>query len=100
MDPWYKIATPCKELGEERISRIKAEQARGPDFLRLANNLSALYPEDSEEKRLTRALREHAGMVLRRLAGEAANTTPVMMLITQFGSGKTRTLVEIWGKNV
>lgn len=50
MDPWYKIATPCKELGEGRISRIKPEQGRGPDFLRLANDLSALYPNNKREK--------------------------------------------------
>jgi adenine-specific DNA methylase len=31
---------------------LKAEQARGSDFLRLANALSALYPKESEEKRL------------------------------------------------
>jgi hypothetical protein len=31
---------------------LKAEQDRGPDFLRLANALSALYPKGSEEKRL------------------------------------------------
>lgn len=35
---------------------IKAEQDRGPDFLRLANSLSALYPKDSEEKRLLDAM--------------------------------------------
>lgn len=35
---------------------IKAEQARGPDFLRLANALSALYPATSEEKRLLDAM--------------------------------------------
>ena len=56
MDPWYKIATPRKELGEGRISRIKAEQERGPDFLRLANDLSVLYPEVSEEKCLMDAM--------------------------------------------
>ena len=31
---------------------IRAEQERGPDFLRLSNALSALYPKGSEEKRL------------------------------------------------
>ena len=31
---------------------IDAEQDRSPDFLRLANALSALYPRGSEEKRL------------------------------------------------
>jgi putative DNA methylase len=35
---------------------LKAEQDRGPDFLRLANALSALYPKDSEEKRLLDAM--------------------------------------------
>ena len=31
---------------------LRTEQDRGPDFLRLANALSALYPRGSEEKRL------------------------------------------------
>ena len=35
---------------------IVAEQERGPDFLRLANALSALYPRGSEEKRLLDAM--------------------------------------------
>ena len=35
---------------------IQAEQDRGPDFLRLANALSALYPAGSEEKRLLDAM--------------------------------------------
>jgi hypothetical protein len=35
---------------------LKSEQDRGPDFLRLANALSALYPKNSEEKRLLDAM--------------------------------------------
>jgi hypothetical protein len=35
---------------------LKEEQQRGPDFLRLANALSALYPKNSEEKRLLDAM--------------------------------------------
>jgi putative DNA methylase len=35
---------------------LKAEVERGPDFLRLANALSALYPKESEEKRLVDAM--------------------------------------------
>ncbi len=35
---------------------LKAEQERSPDFVRLANALSALYPKDSEEKRLLDAM--------------------------------------------
>jgi putative DNA methylase len=37
-------------------SLLEAEQERGPEFLRLANALSALYPRDSEEKRLLDAM--------------------------------------------
>ncbi len=35
---------------------IKAEQARGPDFIRLANSLLALYPTGSKERRLLEAM--------------------------------------------
>lgn len=35
---------------------LKAKQERGPDFLRLANAFSALYPKGSEEKRLLDAM--------------------------------------------
>ena len=35
---------------------IGAEQDRGPEFLRLANALSALYPQDCNEKRLLDAM--------------------------------------------
>ncbi len=35
---------------------LKAEVERSPDFLRLANALSALYPKGSEEKRLLDAM--------------------------------------------
>lgn len=37
-------------------SLIRAERERGPQFLRLANALSALYPRGSEEKRLLDAM--------------------------------------------
>jgi hypothetical protein len=61
MEPGYEVATPRKEVRGGRsfndqfaiaIEFLKAEQERGPDFLRLANELSALYPKGSEEKRL------------------------------------------------
>jgi putative DNA methylase len=35
---------------------LKAEQERGPDFLRLAGAPSALYPKGNERKRLTDAM--------------------------------------------
>jgi len=39
-----------------RTSALKSFASRGPDFLRLANALSALYPKESEEKRLLDAM--------------------------------------------
>lgn len=35
---------------------LKSEVDRGPDFVRLANALSALYPKESDEKRLLDAM--------------------------------------------
>jgi len=35
---------------------LRSEDARGPDLLRLAKALSALYPRGSEEKRLLDAM--------------------------------------------
>ena len=35
---------------------ISSEQERGPEFLQLANALSALYPRNSQEKRLLDAM--------------------------------------------
>jgi hypothetical protein len=35
---------------------LAAEQERGPDFVRLSNALSALYPQGSDEKRLIDAM--------------------------------------------
>ena len=57
MEPWYKAVKPRKEVREGRSFNpddfaIALEQDRSPDFLRLANPLSALYPKDSGEKRL------------------------------------------------
>jgi len=66
MEPWYKVATPRKEVREGRsfnpdefaiaLEFLKPEQERGPDFLRVANALSAFYPKGSEEKRLRDAI--------------------------------------------
>ncbi len=97
MEPWYKIATPRKEVREGR--------SFNPDefAIHLEQVIARTAPEDYREPAkffartcFTRALREHAGMVLRRLSGETANTAPVMTLITQFGGGKTHTLTSLY----
>ncbi len=97
MEPWYKVAMPRKEVREGR--------SFNPDefAIHLEQVIAKTAPEDYREPSqffartcFTRALREHAGMVLRRLAGETANTAPVMTLITQFGGGKTHTLTALY----
>lgn len=97
MEPWYKIAMPRKEVREGR--------SFNPDefAIHLEQVIAKTAPEDYREPKqffartcFTRALREHVGMVLRRLSGETANTAPVMTLITQFGGGKTHTLTALY----
>ena len=97
MEPWYRVATPRKEVREGR--------SFNPDefAIHLEQVIAKTAPEDYREPEqffarncFTRALREHAGMVLRRLAGETVNTAPVLTLVTQFGGGKTHTLTTLY----
>lgn len=97
MEPWYKVATPRKEVREGR--------SFNPDEFAIALEqvVGGTAPEDYKDPAkffartcFTRALREHAGMVLRRLAGKTENTAPVLTLITQFGGGKTHTLTALY----
>lgn len=97
MQPWYKVVTPRKEVREGR-SFDPSEFA-----IALEQVVAGTAPEDYRDPRhffertvFTRALRDHAGMVLRRLAGETADTAPVLTLITQFGGGKTHTLTALY----
>jgi hypothetical protein len=97
MEPWYKVATPRREVREGR--------SFNPDEFAIALEqvVSGAAPEDYRKADqffartcFTRALREHAGMVLRRLSGRTENTAPVLTLITQFGGGKTHTLTTLY----
>src|SRR6266566_8494528 len=105
MEAWYKVATPRKEVREGRsfnpdefaIALEQVVAGRAPrDYSDPGQFFARTY--------VTRALREHAGMVLRRLSGKTENTAPVLTLITQFGGGKTHTLASLYhlvrtGKN-
>ena len=97
MEPWYKVATPRKEVREGR--------SFNPDEFAIALEqvVAGTAPEDYcnpaqffSRTCWTRALREHAGLVLRRLSGKTDNTAPVLTLITQFGGGKTHTLTALY----
>ena len=97
MDPWYKVVTLRREVREGRSFSpdefaIALEQV-------VAGSAPADYRDPAQffsRTCFTRALREHAGMVLRRLAGQTANTAPVLTLVTQFGGGKTHTLTALY----
>src|SRR6266446_5019597 len=97
MEPWYKVATPRTEVREGR--------SFNPDEFAIALEqvVAGTAPQDYCDPAqffartcFTRALREHAGMVLRRLSGKTENTAPVLTLITQFGGGKTHTLTALY----
>ena len=95
--PWYKIVTPRREVREGR--------SFSPDEFAIALEqvVAGTAPLDYRDPAqffsrtcFTRALNEHAGMVLRRLAGRTQNTSPVLTLVTQFGGGKTHTLTALY----
>src|SRR5258705_13040994 len=97
MEPWFKVVTPRKEVREGR--------SFNPDEFAIALEqvVAGTAPEDYRVPAqffartcFTRALREHTGMVLRRLSGKTDNTAPVLTLITQFGVGKTHTLATLY----
>ena len=97
LEPWYKVALPRKEVREGR--------SFNPDEFAIALEqvVAGTAPADYSDPEaffartcFTRALREHVGMVLRRLAGENSNTSAVMTLVTQFGGGKTHTLTALY----
>jgi hypothetical protein len=97
MDPWYKVATPRKEVREGR--------SFNPDEFAIALEqvVVGTAPDDYKKPEqffartsFTRALRENSSLVLRRLAGETQNTAPVQTLITQMGGGKTHMLTTLW----
>jgi len=97
MEPWYKVVTPRKEVREGR--------SFNPDEFAIALEqvVAGTAPDDYKRPEqffartcFTRALTEHTGMVLRRLAGQTQNTAPVITLITQFGGGKTHTLTALY----
>ena len=97
LDPWYRVAQPREEVREGRSFNpdefaIALEQVVGGTAPADYRDPEAFFARTC----FTRALREHAGMVLRRLAGKTANTSPVMTLVTQFGGGKTHTLTALY----
>jgi hypothetical protein len=97
LEPWYRVVTARKEVREGR--------SFNPDefAIHLEQVVAGTAPEDYRDPAaffartcFTRALTEHTGMALRRLAGRTDNTAPVLTLVTQFGGGKTHTLAALY----
>ena len=97
MEPWYKVVQPRPEVREGRSFNP------GEFAIALEQVVAGTAPEDYRDPEkffartcFTKALREHMGMVARRLIGETVNAAPVLPLITQFGGGKTHTLTALY----
>jgi hypothetical protein len=97
MEPWYKVATPRKEVREGRsfnpdefaIALEQVVSGRGPrDYCDPIHFFARTC--------FTRALEDILETVGRRLAGETASTAPVLTLVTQFGGGKTHALTALY----
>ena len=97
MNPWYKVVTLREEVMEGRsfspdqfaiaLEQVAADTAP-KDYSDPTQFFSRTY--------FTRALKDHVGMVLRRLSGKTEDTAPVLTLVTQFGGGKTHTLTSLY----
>lgn len=97
LEPWYRVVTARPEVREGR--------SFSPDEFAIALEqvVAGTAPEDYTDPAkffsrtcFTRALTEHSGMVLRRLAGQTERTAPALSLVTQFGGGKTHTLTSLY----
>lgn len=97
MEPWYRVVTARPEVREGRsfspdefaiaLEQVKAGAAPA-DYTAPAQFFARTC--------FTAALTNHSGIVLRRLAGQTANTAPALSLVTQFGGGKTHTLTALY----
>ena len=97
MEPWWKLAEPREEVRKGRSFNpdefaIALEQVVGGTAPLDYRDAAQFFARTC----FTRALREHSGMVLRRLSGLTQNTAPVLTLVTQFGGGKTHTLTALY----
>jgi len=82
MDPWFRVTTPRKEVREGR--------SFNPDEFAIALEqvVAGTAPEDYRDPEkffsrtcFTRALKEHAGMVLQRLSGKTEGAAPVQLFL-------------------
>ncbi len=93
LKPWYDVVKPREDLRQNKPLDA-AEFAVHLDQIR--DNRARIDYQDPERflerTYLTRTLKDLAAQVVRRLSGEAVETSAVFNMATQFGGGKTHAL--------
>lgn len=99
LKPWYQVVQPREDLREGKPLDA-SEFAVHLDHIREGrDSVSRDYREPDrffERNYWTKAMREVAAQVARRLAGNTVETSPVFNLATQFGGGKTHALTALY----
>ncbi len=95
--PWYKVVTPREDLREDRPLdasefAVHLDQVRDRRAPEVYQNPARFF----ERTYLTRSLSGLASEVLRRLSGVKTETSAVFNMTTQFGGGKTHSLLLLY----
>jgi len=97
LQPWYKVATPRADLRDGRpldasefaVHLDQVADGRAPEDYRKPERFFA-------RTYVTSGLADLGAEVLRRLSGEPVAASPVIVLTTQFGGGKTHALTMLY----
>ena len=97
LKPWYKIVTPREDLRDDKpldasefaVHLDQVRDKRAPDVYQ---NPARFF----ERTFLTKSLSGLAVEVLRRLSGVKTETSAVFNMTTQFGGGKTHSLLLLY----
>lgn len=97
LKPWYQVVTPREDLRENRpldasefavhLDHIRDRKAH-EDYVKPDRFFQRTY--------LTKSLMELSSQVLRRLSGIKVETSAVFNMATQFGGGKTHSLLALY----
>ncbi|WP_027802422.1 ATP-binding protein [Paraburkholderia dilworthii] len=95
--PWYKVVTPREDLREDRPLdasefAVHLDQVRDRRAPEVYQNPARFF----ERTFLTKGLTGLASEVLRRLSGIKTETSAVFNMTTQFGGGKTHSLLLLY----
>ena len=97
MKPWYKVVTPREDLREDRPLdasefAVHLDQVRDSRAPEVYQNPARFF----ERTYLTKSLTGLASEVLRRLSGVKLETSAIFNMTTQFGGGKTHSLLLLY----